>query len=413
MYVFAEPMAEEEIKEIQQRNKHNLADFLKSLEEKMQHNKRKAESKAMAERFGPVEEDEPEPKGEEEVTGENSVEAQEDISISTADAMDGTDHTSATSEVESDIDQDLETADSSATIEPFGTTGLGVQDDVQEVVEDSKEEVPELAASEDVSEVFESGIEEERTAATVSGDMQEFTEDAGAEEEPSQATAPGDTQEVILEVTEDAGAEEEQPETAALGDTVEASEDVDNSTEESDLEGAEEPDAGMEGAEEPNAGMEGAEDTGTEGAEEPDTGMDGDQEYLEGEEETDAVILTDGSGRTKAPTEILGMTLTVQNYFNGRAIERPGALLPGDRWTVGYILEEAKTQKAAQITYSALKARRKRAVENRMLAEDSDEVNGYIRYLRLLSIKGREWADEQAQKIKTEPVVYKEGDENQ
>jgi hypothetical protein len=48
-----------------------------------------------------------------------------------------------------------------------------------------------------------------------------------------------------------------------------------------------------------------------------------------------------------------------------------------------------------------------------MLAEDSDEVNGYVRYLRLLSVRGREWADEQQQAASSEPVVYEDGGGNQ
>ncbi|GAB1206898.1 hypothetical protein APSETT445_005601 [Aspergillus pseudonomiae] len=95
----------------------------------------------------------------------------------------------------------------------------------------------------------------------------------------------------------------------------------------------------------------------------------------------------------KAPNngrELLAMTLVTKNFVNGRIVERPNDLKTNDQWTVEYELSVLKGEKARAL-YAACQKRREKALTGR--GEDEQDVanNVYIRRLREISKKGRDY----------------------
>ncbi|KAB8200905.1 Mitochondrial protein Pet127 [Aspergillus parasiticus SU-1] len=95
----------------------------------------------------------------------------------------------------------------------------------------------------------------------------------------------------------------------------------------------------------------------------------------------------------KAPNngrELLAMTLVTKNFVNGRIVDRPNDLKTYDEWNVEYELSELKGEKAHAL-YAACQKRREKALTGR--GEDEQDVanNVYIRRLREISKKGRDY----------------------
>lgn len=91
-----------------------------------------------------------------------------------------------------------------------------------------------------------------------------------------------------------------------------------------------------------------------------------------------------------AAQEVLAMTLTIRNKVNDRYVVRPENLTAGDAWTVEYALAEVENPAKAWSLYQASQARRKKQLDKK---DDDDDVTvqWYIRNLRELSKKGKEW----------------------
>lgn len=91
-----------------------------------------------------------------------------------------------------------------------------------------------------------------------------------------------------------------------------------------------------------------------------------------------------------AAEEVLAMTLTIRNKVNDRYVVRPENLTAGDAWTVEYALAEVEDPAKAWSLYQASQARRKKQMDKN---DDDDEVTvqWYIKNLRELSKKGKEW----------------------
>ncbi|KAE8142100.1 mitochondrial protein Pet127-domain-containing protein [Aspergillus pseudotamarii] len=95
----------------------------------------------------------------------------------------------------------------------------------------------------------------------------------------------------------------------------------------------------------------------------------------------------------KAPNngrDLLAMTLVTKNFVNGRIVERPSDLKAYDEWNVEYELSELKGEKARAL-YAACQKRREKSLTGR--GEDEQDVanNVYIRRLREISKKGRDY----------------------
>ena len=102
---------------------------------------------------------------------------------------------------------------------------------------------------------------------------------------------------------------------------------------------------------------------------------------------------------------LLAMVLTVRNKVNGRYVERPENLTRKDKWTVEYALAEFPSLERAHNLYDACKIRREKAMtwtraESTEDGQDGQDgqggkaknINyGYMENLKRLAIQGRKW----------------------
>ena len=102
--------------------------------------------------------------------------------------------------------------------------------------------------------------------------------------------------------------------------------------------------------------------------------------------------------------EVLAMTLTIRNKVNDRYVIRPENLSSSDRWQVEYALSEVEKPEKAWSLYQASQARRRKQLDR---ADDDDDktVETYIKNLRGLSRKGKEWREQQDELDKARPKV--------
>ena len=104
----------------------------------------------------------------------------------------------------------------------------------------------------------------------------------------------------------------------------------------------------------------------------------------------------------KPSNEILLMILTIRNKVNNRYQPRPTSLHPDDDWTVEYSLAEEPKQDRAWNLYQAIQMRRKRQLD-REEAESETTVTHYVQKMRQLSAQGKKWREEQDQKYDGSP----------
>jgi len=101
---------------------------------------------------------------------------------------------------------------------------------------------------------------------------------------------------------------------------------------------------------------------------------------------------------TEDAPDILAMTLTLRNKVNGQYTLRPEGLTDKDKWSIEYSLIEVPTQRRARALYEACQSRRKKKMDTPLVPEDAETINLYIQNLRKMSRKGREWRKEQDKK---------------
>ncbi|KAL8693657.1 MAG: hypothetical protein Q9218_001567 [Villophora microphyllina] len=119
--------------------------------------------------------------------------------------------------------------------------------------------------------------------------------------------------------------------------------------------------------------------------------------YIEGITET-ADAKPDGK-------EVLAMILTVRNKVNGNYVLRPNDLGPKDKWSVEYSLDEASSSDRAWRLYQACQARRRKKLDDNSQDDQVNEyMNGYIEKLREMSRQGARWRKMQDEKDKALPV---------
>ncbi|KAL8699183.1 MAG: hypothetical protein Q9201_006146 [Fulgogasparrea decipioides] len=103
--------------------------------------------------------------------------------------------------------------------------------------------------------------------------------------------------------------------------------------------------------------------------------------------------------------EVLAMTLTIRNKVNTSYVLRPNDLGPEDNWSIEYSLDEVPSSDRAWKLYQACQVRRKKKLdEANSRNEDDDQVGSYIRMLREMSRKGARWRKLQDEKEKTLPL---------
>jgi len=97
---------------------------------------------------------------------------------------------------------------------------------------------------------------------------------------------------------------------------------------------------------------------------------------------------------SEVPKEnLLGMTLTIRNKVNGEYVTRPESLSHEDKWEVEYSLREIEGSSAAWSLYNACQTRRK----SKFAPEEDDQrtFDWYRQHLMKLTNSGRRWRSKQ------------------
>lgn len=131
-------------------------------------------------------------------------------------------------------------------------------------------------------------------------------------------------------------------------------------------------------------------------------GFDGDNG--EDSQKTVAGDRPESSARPESK-EVLALTLTIRNKVNESYVLRPENLGAKDQWTMEYSLDEVPKPDRAWSLYQACKMRRRKKLDDvNRRGESDDEVDAYIRKLREMSRKGAEWRKKQDEKDSALPV---------
>lgn len=85
--------------------------------------------------------------------------------------------------------------------------------------------------------------------------------------------------------------------------------------------------------------------------------------------------------------ELLAMTLTIRNKVNAEYVARPDILTASDTWTVEYSLSEIKHADQAWDLYRACQKRRMK----KLVPDEDEEISRYIQELREMSQRGTIW----------------------
>lgn len=111
-------------------------------------------------------------------------------------------------------------------------------------------------------------------------------------------------------------------------------------------------------------------------------------------------------GKAVNTSPLLAMTLTVRNKVNGKFIDRPQHLDRFDKWTVEYSLAEISSVARAWSLYGACQNRRKKKLDDDDVNEEDVAKNYYLRRIREKSEQGRRWRQQQDRiESKTAAVV--------
>ncbi|KAK3169533.1 hypothetical protein OEA41_008917 [Lepraria neglecta] len=123
------------------------------------------------------------------------------------------------------------------------------------------------------------------------------------------------------------------------------------------------------------------------GAEEEEFPTEADQPFLDSITEE----LAEADDATSPGQDILAMTLTVRNKVNGKFVLRPERLTAQDSWSIEYSLVEVSSQPRARALYEACQLRRKKRLDTPEVPEEEEVLNQYLLRLRELSAKGKKW----------------------
>ncbi len=102
--------------------------------------------------------------------------------------------------------------------------------------------------------------------------------------------------------------------------------------------------------------------------------------------------------------DILAMTLTIRNKVNGKFVLRPERLTADDKWSIEYSLTEVDTETRARALYKACQGRRKKKYDKLETRHDEERLDGYLRRLRELSMQGRKWRARQDKEDTMKPI---------
>ncbi|TVY50067.1 mRNA degradation protein, mitochondrial [Lachnellula cervina] len=366
MYIFAEPVEEEDIEKIQSTNKAKIEDFEKRVlglhREESEEEKKEQWESLQANVQASIENDEIDP---------GEVDA-----VSNGSEQDGADPLAFDIESE-DVDEvEVEELDKETQ-----HNDLEEKESELEGVE-SEEIIDEEVTTQDQ----ENEVEEE--SITIEGQEEETLgdEESGKEENIIDENAPKGSEELVSD--KESGKEEDLIDET----TPEESEEL-VSTEKLDPELVENEDLII---------SEPTEEDITTSTSSPSPNP-----------EEDALV-EDMMAVTKGGKPILAMYLTIRNKVNGEFVQRPNNLKPEDEWKVEYALAEIPDAEKARALLEASQKRRQ-VILNRNEEKSGNAWNTeYINKLRMLSDKGRLYRNEVDKKESMVPkqVLDKEGDVN-
>ena len=124
--------------------------------------------------------------------------------------------------------------------------------------------------------------------------------------------------------------------------------------------------------------------------------------------EADAPFLDSAAKDQPNPStteEVLAMTLTIRNRVNDSYVLRPENLSAGDKWSVEYAMAEVGDRGKAWSLYLASQARRRKAMDHDEETDENRRLDSYMRNLRDLSERGEKWRQEQDERDKGRPIV--------
>ena len=114
--------------------------------------------------------------------------------------------------------------------------------------------------------------------------------------------------------------------------------------------------------------------------------------------------LSYADGPASQNPDILAMTLTIRNKVNGKFVLRPENLTARDEWSIEYSLTEVDTKTRARALYKACQARRKKKHDKMETKNDEERLNGFLRRLREMSMEGRKWRARQDKEDTKKPM---------
>ena len=117
---------------------------------------------------------------------------------------------------------------------------------------------------------------------------------------------------------------------------------------------------------------------------------------------TEELSYTDAAGSQNP--DILAMTLTIRNKVNGKFVLRPEGLTAKDKWSIEYSLTEVDTEARARALYNACQGRRRKKYNKMETKNDEERLTGYLRRLRELSMQGRKWRARQDKEDTKKPM---------
>jgi Mitochondrial protein Pet127 len=112
----------------------------------------------------------------------------------------------------------------------------------------------------------------------------------------------------------------------------------------------------------------------------------------------------DEGNSTKSNQDLLAMTLTIRNKVNGVYVMRPEDIGSNDRWSVEYALAEVPTLEQSRTLYQKTQRRRALILRSDKKDATSKFHQSYTRKLAALSSQGRKWREEQNDIDREKPV---------
>lgn len=377
MYIFAEPVTEEQVAEIQSHNEAKIKEFERKL------------FGLTSDEAGSQETEEDDSKWENIQADVRETMDKDELSIEEADGED----------VEYDASENARVASNER-----GTSG---EDDLYGIREEAREGDGATAAAaenedDEDDELVDSEEDEEADGEKLEESIDEADEEQDLDEESLEETE--DDNEGESEELQEASESEGQKDLKGNDGEKETGEEERTGI---DQEDSQADDQSASAADKDQARGQGNKELQTEGNEQErpsassaDFPIKADKAFLN--KVTEELSYADPAASQNP--DILAMTLTIRNKVNGKFVLRPEHLTAGDKWSIEYSLTEVDTKTRARALYKACQARRKKKHDKMETKNDEERLTGFLRRLRELSMEGRKWRARQDKEDTKKPM---------